>query len=155
MKTFPLPSPSLPFVAARWGQWRTVLLLSALLGAFGPRAARAQQNTPLAGAYQTHDLTYRVWGCNPARLAGRVQVLGDNGAVLYEQRSSALSFGGLLNLSDLPDGRYALVVEIGREKHRFGVQLRTTEQRLAEVSGDQTPAAPRLLSAFRPAPTER
>ena len=152
MKTLPLPSPSSPSVAARWGQWRTVLLLSALLGPLGPRAARAQEKPPVAGAYQVHDLTYRVWGCNPARRAGRVRVVDENGQVLYEQRSSALSFGGLLNLSNLPDGRYALVVEIGREQHRFAVQLRSTRQRLAEVSGDQLPAGPRQLSAARLAP---
>ncbi|WP_157886914.1 hypothetical protein [Hymenobacter sp. PAMC 26628] len=54
-------------------------------------------------------------------------------------------------MSDLPDGRYAFLVRIGREEHRFAVQLRTTEQRLAEVSGDQMPAGPRLLTAARPA----
>lgn len=150
MKTFPLPNNSSLPVAARWGQRRVVLLLSALLSIIGVRAARAQESQGLAaGMYQAHDLTYRIWGCNPARRPGRVQVVGENGQVLYEQLSSAANFGGLFNLSDLPDGHYALVVEIGREEHRFAVQLRTTGQRLAEVSGDQMLAAPRPLSAAR------
>ncbi len=148
MKTFPLANNSSLSVAARWGQWRAVLLLSALLGLLGARAARAQEN-PLAGAYQTHGLTYQVWGRNPAHQAGRVRLVDENGRVLYKRLSFDTNFGVQMDLSDLPDGRYAFVVEIGREAHRFNVELRTTTQRLAEVSGDQAPAGPRLLSTAK------
>ncbi len=154
MKTRLLTNHSSLPVAARQGQWRAVWLLSALLGVFGARAAHAQEN-PLAGACKMHDLTYRVWGSNPAHRGGRVRVVDERGQVLCERFSSATSVGGLFDLSDLPDGRYALVVEIGREKHQFDVQLRSTEQRLAELSGDQVLAGPRLLSAARPAQAER
>ncbi len=140
--------------AARWGQWRAVLL-SALLSVLGAGAAHTQEAPGLAGMYKTHDLTYRVWGCNPAAQPGRVQMVGENGRVLYEQRSAGISLGGLFNLSGLPDGRYAFMVEIGRATHRFDVQLRTTAQRLAEVSGDQTLAGAHLLSVARPGQAER
>ncbi|WP_157886915.1 hypothetical protein [Hymenobacter sp. PAMC 26628] len=48
MKIFPLPNPASLPVAARWGQRRAVLLLSALLALPGARAAHAQ-DTPWPG----------------------------------------------------------------------------------------------------------
>lgn len=155
MKTLLLTNPFSSFVAARWGQWRAVLLLSALLCLLGGRAARAQEKNSSAGVYQVHDLTYRVWGCNFASRPSRVQMVDEKGWVLYEQRSAAINLGGWLDLSGLPDGRYAFLVRIGREEHRFAVQLRSTAQRQAEVSSDQMSATPHQLSAARTTGAER
>lgn len=139
MKTLSLP-------AARWGRRRIVLLLSVLLGVCVAPVARAQVPPQSAGVNKTADLTYLVWASNPASKHAKVQLIGADNRVWYEQFSTAHSFGQRLDLSELPDGRYAIVVNIGRDAHRFDLRLHSTEQRVAEVGPEQQPGRQGLVS---------
>lgn len=134
-------------VATRWGQQRLVLLLSVLLGLCATPAVRAQESSRWAGVEKAGELSYRVWACNPGCQRGQVQLVDAEHRVLFEQFSSAVSFGQNLNLRELPDGRYTFVVTIGREVHRFGLALSSTQQRVAVLGDDQLPASPRPASA--------
>ncbi len=141
-----MKNPSLS-VAGRCAPPRTVWLLSALLGVFSAQAALAQEGPRTAGVDKIGELTYRVWACNPASRRGRVQLVDASNKVWYELVSTAPSLGRVLNVAELPDGRYEFIMKIGREEHRFGLNLRSTEVRLAEVGADQQrPAGPRLAS---------
>ncbi len=147
MKTLSLSAKKfLSSVTARWG---TVLLLSALLGSFGPQTARAQEASRVAGVYRTKGLTFRVWGCNFTSQPGRVRLIATDEAdrVLYQQHSSATNLGGQFDLRQLPDGHYAFLIKIGAEEHRFDLHLHSNSERLVEISDDRQPADPRLVSA--------
>ena len=149
MKNLLLSAKKLLFsVAARRG---TVLLLSACLGVLGTQVARAQdtqvaraqEGPQQAGVNKVGEQSFQVWAYNPDGRYGRVQLVDNSNNVLYEEGSSAIHFGSRLNVSDLPDGRYVFMVRIGREEHRFGMQLHSTSQRLVQVGDDQlqSPAA--------------
>ena len=142
----------LSVVVLRRSQRAALLLLSALLSIFGAQAALAQDGPHPAGVHQMSGLTYQVWVSNPAGRHGRLQVIDTSNKVWYEQTGSARSFGRLLNLSELPDGNYAIVMEIGREKHRFDLQLHSTSQRIAAVSADQLQPDQRMVSIAPKAP---
>ena len=133
-------------------QRSALLLLSALLSILDAQAALAQDSPRTAGVYQLSGLTYRVWANNLAARRGRVRVIDRSNRVWYDQTSSARSFGQLLNLSELPDGNYAIVMEIGREERRFDLQLHSTSQRAATVSADQLQPDQRMVSIAPKAP---
>ncbi|GAA4390791.1 hypothetical protein GCM10023186_39380 [Hymenobacter koreensis] len=83
---------------------------------------------------QTADFVYTVRVSNPARQLGRLQLVRTtDGAVLYQKSSSDGSFGEKLNVRNLADGRYALVVKLGTDTHRFGLDLQTTQTRSASL----------------------
>ncbi len=141
MKNLLLSAKKLLFsVAARRG---TVLLLSACLGVLGTQVARAQEGPQQAGVNKVGEQSFQVWAYNPDGRYGRVQLVDNSNNVLFEEGSSAIHFGSRLNVGDLPDGHYVFMVRIGREEHRFGLQLHSTSQRLVQVGDDQlqSPAA--------------
>lgn len=134
-------------VATRWGQQRLVRVLSVLLGLCATPAVRAQESSRWAGVENAGELSCRVWACNPGCQRGQVQLVNAKHRILYEQLSSAVSFGQSLNLRELPDGRYAFVVTIGRAVHRFGLELSSSQQRVAALGDDQLPVSPRPANA--------
>jgi hypothetical protein len=126
---------------------RAVLATSLLLNAALAQPARAQHQP--AGVQRLNDFTYRVWASNPAVQPGRVQLVDlSSGRVLYEERSSAVSFGQKFNVSQLPDGRYAFVVNVGPQKFSYALHLRTAATRTAELHADTVRARVALSARF-------
>lgn len=116
---------------------RRAALSATLLCATLAVPAAAQQASPRTGVQQLPDFTYRVWASNPAVQRGQVQVVDlGSGRVLYEERSSAVSFGGRFDVSQLPDGHYAFVVKVGSQQFRYALNLRTAATRSAELRAD-------------------
>lgn len=80
---------------------------------------------------------------------GRLQLVdAGTGAVLYNELNSQVSFGQRFNVRDLPDGRYAFVVSLGRQQYRYALSLRTTAQRSAELTAEAVPAAGRRVAGL-------
>ncbi|MCC3156220.1 hypothetical protein LJ737_03175 [Hymenobacter sp. 15J16-1T3B] len=119
---------------------QTAALMSLLL--IGTeRAATAQEpaGQPVS-LDQVADCVYLVRVSNPAQVPGRLQLVrATDGAVLYEQASTAAAFGQKLNVSHLADGRYAVVVKLGPATHRFALDLHTTQTRSARLISLATP----------------
>ena len=129
--------------------FRRAALAATLLSAAVAAPARAQQANPPAGVQQLTDFTYRVWASNPAVQRGVVQVVDlDGHRVLYEVRSSAVSFGQQFDVSQLPDGRYAFVVRVGPQTYRYALRLRTAATRSAELRADTVRARVALSARF-------
>lgn len=132
--------------AARWGRRTPVLLAGALLGLALPTPGRAQDAPRWAGVEKESDMSYRVWACNPACKPGFVRLVDAKGRIYFEEFSSAVNFGRKLNVKELPDGQYALLVQIGRETHRFDLKMQSESRRWAEVSSPTAPPARGLVS---------
>ncbi|RTQ48538.1 hypothetical protein EJV47_16330 [Hymenobacter gummosus] len=116
---------------------RFVLLAAfAALGFTAPaQAATPAENGQPVCVDKVADFTYLVRVSNPAQRRARLQVVRiSDGAVLHEESSRKPSFGEKLNVKQLPDGDYALVVELNNTTHRYPINLRTTVQRNTMVS---------------------
>ncbi|TLM87883.1 hypothetical protein [Hymenobacter jeollabukensis] len=120
---------------------QTAALMTLLLIGTG-RAATAQEPTAQPVCLdQVAECVYLVRVSNPAQLPGRLQLVrATDGAVLYEQASTAPAFGQKLNVGQLTDGRYAVVVQLGSATHRFALDLHTTQTRSARLISLATPA---------------
>ena len=128
---------ALPFATFR----RTCIAGALLLGVSRPPAAHAQQAGAPAGVQRLSDFSYRVWASNPASQRGLLQVVDADGQrVLFEERSAAVSFGRLFDMSQLPDGHYAFVVQVGSQQFRYSLNLNTTARRSAELRADTVKA---------------
>ncbi|MBD2723044.1 hypothetical protein [Hymenobacter armeniacus] len=90
------------------------------------------------------DLSYRVWACNPAAKPGFIQMVDDKGTVYFEQYSSATNFGRKLNFSELPNGKYTILVKIGYDEHRFSVNMQSSSRQWADV--EQQELSQRLIT---------
>ena len=135
MKNFPLS------VTARKGHWSVVLLLSVLLGVLWTHVSLAQgalatDAHPTAGATQIANRIFRVWAFNPTAQRSQLRVVAkdEEDRVLYEQHGSDTSFGRKLDVHELPDGRYSILLKVGRTQHRFELVLHSTRQHLAKIS---------------------
>ena len=116
---------------------RAAFVVASAAGTALAMPAQAQQVGPPAGVQQLSDFAYRVWASNPAAQRGQVQLVDlTTGHVLFEERSSAVSFGQKFNVSQLPDGRYAFVVHVGPQKFSYSLHLRTAATRSAELRAD-------------------
>ena len=126
---------------------RAAFVVASAAGAALATPAQAQQVGRPAGVQQLSNFAYRVWASNPTAQRGRVQLVElGTGRVLYEERSTAVSFGQKFDVSQLPDGRYAFVVHVGPQKFSYSLHLRTAATRSAELRAD-TARARGALSA--------
>ncbi|AYA36797.1 hypothetical protein D3Y59_06835 [Hymenobacter oligotrophus] len=107
-----------------------------MLGGILCLGARAKANWPQPGEAQPVHVeqvsagVYVVRVSNPAQQTGRLQLVRlPDGVVLYESSSRKPAFGSKLNLQELPNGNYALVVQLGKEQRRYPMQISSTEQR--------------------------
>jgi hypothetical protein len=79
---------------------------------------------------QVADFTYLVRVSNPHLQRSEVKVVRlSNNKILFQQSSLHPSFGHKLNVKELPDGQYAFVVKVGKETHRYTLDINTTMQR--------------------------
>lgn len=139
MKTFFL------HVAGRFGRRSLVMLSMLLAWGFG-RPTSAKEPFQPAGVERISDFSYLVWASNPAAKFGSVCLVSEDGRTLYQQYSHDISFGRKLNVADLPDGKYGIVVRIGKDLHRFDLTLQSTSKRWSEVKAVTTPTDPALAS---------
>ncbi|RTQ48533.1 hypothetical protein EJV47_16305 [Hymenobacter gummosus] len=117
----------------------SALLALLLIGAGRPVTAQEPLGQPVC-LDQLADCVYLVRVSNPAQLPSRLQLVrAADGAVLYEKASTAPSFGEKLNVQQLPDGRYAVVVQRGPDMRRFALDLHTTQTRSARLISLATP----------------
>lgn len=116
---------------------RAALVVASATGAALATPVQAQQAGAPAGVQQVSDFAYRVWASNPTAQPGQVQLVElSTGRVLYEERTKAVSFGQKFDVSQLPDGRYAFVVNVGPRKFSYSLNLRTAAVRSAELRAD-------------------
>jgi hypothetical protein len=133
--------------AARPGQLISTLVLGAMLGLTQP--ARAQETPMPAGVVKIADFSYRVWASNPTAQRGKLQLVSTaDGKVLYEERSSSVSFGRRFDIRYLPDGQYAFVVKLGKQQYRYGLNVQTTSQRSSVLSAGPLPTRSRLAAGL-------
>jgi hypothetical protein len=114
-----------------------------LLSATSP--ALAQQN-PSVQVQQIAVASFRVRITNPATQDGEVQVVSlQSGQVLFSEAYTDKAYGHRFDFRQLPQGRYALRVKQGGERHRYLVKvqngngqrtiaIRTVKSRLPEPS---------------------
>ncbi|MCA8832476.1 hypothetical protein [Hymenobacter pini] len=115
---------------------KTMLQTAVLFGLLlGGHFATAQEPTAHPVCLdQVADCVYLVRVSNPAQATCRLQVVRTaDGAVLFEKTGQTMTFGEKLDVSSLADGRYAVVVKMGPETHRFNLNLRTTQTRSASL----------------------
>ncbi|GAB3842559.1 hypothetical protein [Hymenobacter jeollabukensis] len=119
-----------------------VLLLAATactLGFAQPAAAADKNNTNTDGqpvcVDKVADFTYLVRVSNPAQKASQLWLERvDTGARLYSSSDKAPSFGRKLNVKNLEDGQYAIVVQTGKSTRRYTLELATQrKQRVASL----------------------
>lgn len=116
---------------------QTAALLALLLTARA--ASSSPPNQPATaqpvGVQQVGEYVYLVRVSNPTQQRASLQLVRlTDGAVLYQELSSRPSFGQKLNVGNLADGQYAVVVKLGAATHRYTLQLRTTTQRSSLLS---------------------
>jgi hypothetical protein len=129
------------------------ILLGAPLSLSFPHALQAQTLAPPvpAGVRQMADFTYLVWASNPAAQRGQLQLVDtQNGGILYQQSSAAVSFGQKFNVRSLPDGHYAFIVKLGPRQYRYALTLRTTTQRSSTLQADSIQPSRRLAAFYHP-----
>ncbi|HEX8326352.1 MAG TPA: hypothetical protein VF629_02340 [Hymenobacter sp.] len=127
-------------VAARGGRLAFVLLAGVLLSLGVATPGRAQDAPRWAGVEKVTDMSYRVWACNPTAKPSFIRLVDKKGLIYYEQFSSAVNFGRQLNVGELPNGEYALLVKVGKETHRFDLRVKSESRRWAEVTTSPAPA---------------
>ncbi|RAK62675.1 hypothetical protein [Hymenobacter edaphi] len=72
------------------------------------------------------DFTYVVRVSNPSQKASQLWLERvDTGARLYRSSDKAPSFGRKLNVKNLEDGQYAIVVQTGKATRRYTLELAT------------------------------
>jgi hypothetical protein len=110
------------------------LLLGAGLGLSGLAAAQSPRSQPVA-IDQVADFVYLVRVSNPAQLPGQLQVIrSSDGEILYYGPVSRRAvFGGKLNIRGLSDGQYTFLIKVGKETHRYSLDLNTVVQRSARL----------------------
>ena len=132
--------------AARGGRLACVLLAGVLLSPGLATPSWAQDAPRWAGVEKVSDLSYRVWACNPTAKPGFIRLVDAKGLIYYEQYSSAVNFGRQLNVGALPNGEYALLVKVGKETHRFNLNMKSESRRWAEVTSPTAPADRNLVT---------
>jgi hypothetical protein len=116
------------------------LLMSLLVLGKSQLATAQQASGEPVCVEQVGDFVYVVRVSNPAQVPGRLQLVrAADGTVLYQKTSTAASFGDKLNVRNLADGRYAVVVKLGAATRRFALDLHTTQTRSAQLISLATP----------------
>lgn len=121
---------------------RTLFLLAASLGLSCTQPATAAPDTlpankPItARVDKVGDNTYLVRVSNPSQKWSQVRLTSAGGGnEVYRSRDMAPSFGRMLNLKDLEDGQYKLVVKTSSATSSFTINVQTqARQRTFEVS---------------------
>jgi hypothetical protein len=114
-------------------------LALAALAALG-FTAPAQAQAPASSGEPVHvdkvgEFTYVVRVSNPAQQRTKVRLVRlSDGAVLHEGYSKQPTFGEKFNVQQLPDGQYAFDVVMGKNTHRYQLNLSTTVQRSTMLS---------------------
>jgi hypothetical protein len=142
-------------VAARGGRLAFVLLAGVLLSLGLAAPSMAQDAPRWAGVEKVTDMSYRVWACNPTAKPGFIRLVDKKGLIYYEQFSSAVNFGRQLNVGELPNGEYTLLVKVGKETHHFDLNMKSESRRWVEVTSPTAPADRSLVTlqtATTPAP---
>lgn len=110
------------------------LLVAAFAGLGFTQTAQAQtvavNQAPAVSVLKLNDFTYVVRASNPQRQRSRLEVirLSDN-AVVYSQSTFKPTFGGKLNVQQLSDGEYAVVVKVGQDVTRYALNMQTETER--------------------------
>ncbi|KAA9333006.1 hypothetical protein F0P96_08455 [Hymenobacter busanensis] len=109
-----------------------LFLLAACAGLGFTSSAQAQSSgvpQPVS-VQQVADFTYVVRASNPhlERSEMKLVRLSDN-KVLYRDVNFKPSSGRKLNVKELNDGQYAFVVRVGKDIHRYTLDIHTTVQR--------------------------
>jgi hypothetical protein len=112
---------------------RTVLLATAAsLGFATASQAQFTETGQPVNIKQVEDMVYVVQVSNPSQQKCTMQLLrSKDGAVLYKSSSFQPTFGQKLNVRNLTDGQYTLVVQTPGGTRRFGLDLGTSVQRTA------------------------
>lgn len=87
---------------------------------------------------------------NPAKEVVRMQVLSlNNNACLVSDATRQLSYGRKLIFQELPAGKYAVVLSVGRERYRYNVQVQVQNQTQTTISIDglTAPEAPQAVAS--------
>lgn len=118
---------------------RTLLLLAASLGLSFTQLtpAQAAEGKPVTARIdKMSDNTYLVRVSNPSQKWSRVHLTqASSGAELYRSGDAAPAFGRVLNLKNLEDGKYNLVVSTREGTSRFVLDVRTqAQQRVYSVN---------------------
>lgn len=120
---------------------RILSLLAAALGLNCAQPATAADTLPTnqpvtARVDKVDNNTYLVRVSNPSQKWSEVRLVSaTRGSDMYRSRDMAPSFGRKLNLSNLEDGQYTLVVKTSQATSSFTLNLRTqAQQRTCEVS---------------------
>jgi hypothetical protein len=113
------------------------LVLAAAFAGLGftqPAQAQTANQAPAVSVLKVNDFTYIVRASNPQRQRSRLQVvrLSDN-AVVYSQSTFKPTFGGRLNVQQLTDGEYAVVVKVGQGVTRYSLNLQTETERTVHL----------------------
>ena len=106
------------------------LLLALPLGLLAPRPTAAADAGQPVCLQQVDEFRYLVRISNPAQQATTLRLLRQSDqTVLYEQQSRLPACGQQLNLRNLADGHYAVLVRIGRTDYRYDLLIQTTTRR--------------------------
>ena len=100
------------------------------------QVALATEAHPTVEATQIANRIFRVWAFNPTVQRSQLRVVpkDEEDRVLFEQHGSDTSFGRKLDVHELPDGRYSILLKVDRTQHRFELVLHSTRQHLAKIS---------------------
>ncbi|MCC2545394.1 hypothetical protein LJY25_02975 [Hymenobacter sp. BT175] len=128
---------------------RTLVVLAGFVGTFAARPALAQvgqQPQPVA-VEKMDETSFRVRISNPQQKAGTLEIVNlANGRTLFKEGYTGVVHGHKFNFRDMQDGKYAVVVKVGKEKFRYELQLQTTTQRTVAMNvTPESPAAPAVM----------
>ena len=146
-----LPLTASPSAAPRpdSGSCRRAALLGALALLGSARPALAQDAAPVrAGQTDAHTLAFTVE--NPARQRVHLQVVAPGSTRylrLVNEVNHRPSYGTKLSFKQVPAGEYAVLLNVGRERYRYHVQVPAAAPAAISVRELSSAPAPIALTA--------
>lgn len=122
MKTLFNPSRVFALLAAGFG-----------LSFAQPFQAQAADGKPVC-VDKLDNFTYLVRVSNPTQQRSEMLLERPDGKRLYSSNDFAPSYGRKLNLKNLEDGQYAIVVKTGQEVYRYTLTVQTLKERVCLVN---------------------
>ncbi|GAB3855683.1 hypothetical protein GCM10028822_26920 [Hymenobacter terrigena] len=125
-------------------QTRTAPYLRALLlgglAIVGSAGTALAQSAPSVKTKQADDQALWLTVENPAQQRLQMQVVSlDHSVCLVNEVNHLTSYGSKLNFNGMPAGQYAVLLRVGRERYRYGVDVQAKAKTTISVR-ELTPA---------------
>ncbi|GAB3300232.1 hypothetical protein ACFQT0_29465 [Hymenobacter humi] len=125
------------------------LLLGGLV-ALGCAGSASAQEVPSVKAQQPNAQSLWMTVDNPAQQRMQLKVVSlDNNNCLVNEVNYQPSYGSKLSFQNVPAGRYAVLLRVGREKYRYNVQVQSQTQTTISVPELAQPKAGEAVANVR------